>query len=91
MARALPMPAVATAAVVEVGIARLGRPDGASADGLPFPAGHEQMEQGRTPVVFLHLVQLARRATARLRDSCAVDRRDDDGEGLNRDLPSGPP
>ena len=62
----------------------------ADADGLPFPAVHEQMEQGRASLVFLHLVQLARRAAARLRNSGATDRRDDDGQGLNRDLPPGP-
>src|ERR1035441_1472161 len=78
-------------AAVEVGIARLSRPDGADADGLPFPAGHEQMEQGRAPVVFLHLIQLARRAATRLRDSGAADRRDDNSQGLKSDLPAGSP
>jgi hypothetical protein len=33
-----------------------GRSDGADAYGLPFPTGHEQMEQGGTPAVLLHLV-----------------------------------
>src|SRR5436853_4633155 len=49
------------------------------------------MEQGGAPVVFLHLVQLARRAAARLRNSCRADRRDDDGQGVNSDLPPGSP
>src|SRR5450759_3638375 len=78
-------------AAVEMGVAAPGRPDGADADGLPFPAGHEQMEQGGAPVVFLHLVQLARRAATRLRDGGAADRRDDDGQGLKSDLPPGSP
>src|ERR1035441_1416089 len=69
-------------AAVEMGVAAPGRPDGPDADGLPFPAGHEQMEQGGAPVVFLHLVQLARRAVARLRDGGAADRWHDDGQGL---------
>src|SRR5260370_28260997 len=54
-------------AAVEMGVAVPGRPDGADTDGLPFPAGHEPMEQRGAPVVFLHLFQLARPATARLR------------------------
>src|SRR5271157_2345658 len=78
-------------APVEMGVAAPGRPDGADVDGLPFPSGHEQMEQGGAPVVFLHLVQLARRAAARLRDGGAPDRRDDDGQGIESDLPFGPP
>jgi hypothetical protein len=56
-----------------------------------FFATHEQMEQGGSPVVFLPLVELARRTTARLRDGGAADRRDDDGQGLGSDLPFGPP
>ena len=51
-------------AAVEMGTAAPGRPDGNDANGLPFSARHEQMEQSGTPVVFLHLVQLARRAAA---------------------------
>src|ERR1019366_385499 len=74
-----------------MGIAAPGRPDGADADGLPFPAWHEQMEQGGAPVVFLHLVQLARRTAARLRDSGAADRRDDEGQGLESNLPTRSP
>ena len=31
-------------AAVEMGVAAPGRPDRADPDGLPFPAGHEQME-----------------------------------------------
>jgi hypothetical protein len=55
-------------AAVEMGVAALGRPDGTDADGPPFSAGHEQVEQGGTPVVFLHLVQLAG-------SRCAITRR----------------
>src|SRR6266478_7621840 len=35
-----------------MGVAALSRPDGFDADGLPFPTGHKQMEQGGAPVVF---------------------------------------
>src|SRR5579871_3595881 len=40
-----------------MGVAGPSRPDGADAGGLPFPAGHEQMEQGGAPVVLFHLVR----------------------------------
>jgi hypothetical protein len=83
--------AARTGIIHAIRVAAVSRPDGFDADGLPFPTGHKQMEQGGAPVVFLHLVQLARRAAARLRDSCAADRRDNDIQGVNSDLPPGSP
>ena len=58
--------------------------------GLPLSPGHQQMEQGGAPVVLVHLLQLARRAAAGLRDDRAVDRGHDHGQGIDRLLPPGP-
>ena len=49
--------------------------------GVSLPAGHQQVEQGGTSAVLVHLLELARRTVARLRDDRAADRRDDHGQG----------
>ena len=63
---------------------------GLAIDRLPFPAGDEQVEQDRTSAVLVHLVELARRTVAGLRDDRAIDCADDHREGLESDLPPGP-
>ncbi len=66
-------------AAVEAGACR-GWPTSTGLDdhGVSLPAGNQQVEQGRASAVLVHLVELARRAAARLRDDRAADRRNDD-------------
>src|SRR5438034_5391828 len=51
---------------------------------VPFPAGHEQVEQDRTPSVLLHQPKLARPAPAQPRRHCQSDRGDHDHHGPAR-------
>jgi len=53
-------------AVVEGGSAEVGKRNGAVYPGLPSSARDQQMEQGGTPVVFFHLLELAGRAPSGL-------------------------
>ena len=46
--------------------------------GLPFAAGHEQMEQDRASSLRLDQPELARQAARELRGDPAIDRRDHD-------------
>ena len=78
-------------AAVEMGAAEVRRRDGASAVGVSFPPGHQQVEQGRASPLLVHLLELAGRAAARLRDDRQLDRADDDREGPPGHLPPGPP
>ena len=55
-------------AVVEIRIAEIRRSCGIVYFGLPLSSRHQQMEQDRTPAVFLYLLKLARGAIARLRE-----------------------
>src|SRR5713101_1885475 len=73
-----------------MGTAGVGRRNGPGPVRLSFPPRHEQVEQGRAPAVFLHLLELARRAVARLRDDRALDCAHDDGEGTQGHLSLGP-
>ena len=52
--------------------------------GLPLPTGNQQVEQGGAPPVLVHLLELAWRAAAGLRDDRAFDREHDDREGVGR-------
>ena len=58
--------------------------------GLSFPTWDEQVEQDRAPPFFLHLVELAWRTPARLRNRRPSHCQDDDGERTESDLPIGP-
>src|SRR5260370_34763105 len=49
------------------------------------------MEQDRTPIVFIHLLELAGGTIAGLRNHRESHCRDHDREGANRNLPTGSP
>ena len=53
-----------SATVVESGVAGFGERPGPADLGLPFPAGHEQVEQDRAPHVLLHHEELAWQAAS---------------------------
>src|SRR6266705_4114323 len=78
-------------AVVEIRIAEIRRSDGIVYFGLPLSSWHQQMEQDRTPAVFLYLLKLARGALARLRNGRQAHRQDNHGEGIASHLPIGSP
>lgn len=76
--------------VVEAGAAEVCGYHGAVDCGVSFPTRDQQMEQGRTPAVLVHLVELAGRTVAGLRDDRPSHRQDDHGEGVAGHMPSGP-
>src|SRR5438128_1311588 len=47
------------------------------------------MEQSRASTILIHLLQLAGRAVARLRNDRELDRPNDHSQGIDRDLPPG--
>jgi hypothetical protein len=69
-------------AVVASRGAEAGRPVADDGAGLPLPAGHQQVEQDRTPVVQPHLDQLAWPAADEPGPDRAVDQIHDDNDGF---------
>ena len=55
-----------------------------------FPPGTSKWNKIEHRLVLVHLLELARRTVARLRDDRATDCANDHGEGLESDLPPGP-
>src|ERR1039457_5449667 len=76
-------------AAMEAGVTEIRRSDRNGYCSLSFSSRHQQMEQDRAPALFLYLVQLARRAIARLRNDRQSHRRDDHGEGIEGHLQTG--
>ena len=77
-------------AAVEAGIAETGGRQGPCHFRLPLPAGHQQMEQDRTPVVLLHFLELARPAATGLQDDREADLSNHHGQRSYCDLSLGP-
>ena len=77
-------------AAVEVKVARTGRRNGTMPLRLSLSSRHQQMEQGRASPVLFHLIQLARRAAAGLRNDCQFDCKDHHSERTASRVPLGP-
>src|SRR3972149_9965322 len=71
-------------------VATAGGRDIAIYRGLPLPAGNQQVEQGGTQAVLVHILKLARRATSGLRDDHSLNFGHDHSQRVNRLMPSGP-
>ena len=71
-----------SATVVESGVAGFGERPGPADLGLPFPAGHEQVEQDGAPHVLLHHEELAWQAASLASRHRQLDRRHDNEGGL---------
>ena len=76
-------------APVEDGTAGIRRPDWLVVRVSHFPPGTSKWNKV-APLVFLHLLELARRTTARLRDNCPADCRDDHGQRTQCHVSTGP-
>src|SRR6266852_1261896 len=78
-----------SAASMESGVAAIGRPDGPFNSGVSFSSGNQQVEQSGASSLLVHLLELAGRAIARLRDGGAPDREHDHGQGSDSHLQTG--
>src|SRR6185437_3355857 len=61
-------------ALMEVGITTIGESNPAVHQRVPLPSGNEQMEQDRTPPIFLHQQELAWTALGEFGGDCQLDR-----------------
>ena len=75
----------------QAGVAEIGRSNRADYFSMSFSSRHQQMEQDRTPALFLHHFKLARRTVARLRNDRQSHCQDNHRKGTQSDVSTGSP